>query len=296
MNDQAILTFDATPRPVPLSVRPSLYFGGIVAQMGWFFFGFGMVFVWIFVLNSDIAALWQFSGPIQTVDGSVTATHETSYSEGGDEDTDGTPIYEIAYRFTDETGVMHDGVCYRVGWGPSPGKPVKVEYPAGRPELSRIEHTRRKPFGWFVVFTLIFPVIGLCMAAPRLACGPRISRLLRWGRLGAGDLVDKAITPVTVNNCRVYKLTFEFTDIAGRIHRAATKTHEVERLEDDASELLLYDPMRPGRAVFLDNLPGRAQIDDHGYLIGLGMRGLAVLALPVVSVVAHAVVAWLRLG
>ena len=41
------------PRAIPGVTRRKLLFGGVYNQMGWFFAGFGLIFFWIFGLDSE---------------------------------------------------------------------------------------------------------------------------------------------------------------------------------------------------------------------------------------------------
>ena len=270
---------------------PALYFGGALAQFGLAFGGFGMIFVWVFTLNADIASLWQFSGAVQTVGGYVDRSVETSFSEGGGQGSRGTPVYEIRFRFQHPDGARHNGVCYRTGWNPVPNQAVSVEFPQGEPEFARIVRTRRKPMGLFGLMPVVFPAIGFGMVAGGLVRGRKAHRMLREGRLAAGTLVAKEATNTRVNDQTVYELSFEFLDDQGEEHIASVKTHLTRKLEDDESELLLYDTARPTRAVLLDALPGSPRIDRNGRLRGQLRRGILSMFLPTVVVAGHTIAA-----
>src|SRR5437773_1352912 len=90
----------APPRPVPLLVRLRVLFGGAASQAGWFFFGFGMIFVWAFVCRADLTSWCRFRGALQTATGQVTASSDTGASEGGSKSRRGTPIYKNEFKFT----------------------------------------------------------------------------------------------------------------------------------------------------------------------------------------------------
>ena len=270
---------------------PAMYLGWPLAQFGWAFGGFGLVFVWVFTLNADVASLWQFSGSLETVDGYVERVTETNFSEGGGEHSKGTPVYEIHFRFEYPQGVQQQGVCYRTGWNPSPNEKVDVEFPRDKPETSRIVGTRRKPMGVFGLMPVIFPAIGFAMVIAGLVRGRRAHRLLGKGRLAAGTLVAKEATNTRVNNQTVYKLSFEFLDDRGERHTASARTHRSRKLEDNDSELLLYDENRPNQAVMMDNLPGSPRIDSQGYLRGQPRRAVLCMLLPVIVVVGHTIAA-----
>lgn len=270
---------------------PTLYLGGLLAQFGWVFVGFGLIFVWAFTLNADIASLWQFSGQLETVNGYVEHVSETKISEGGGEHSKGTPVYEIHFRFEYPQGAQQQGVCYRTGWNPSPNEKVDVEFPKDKPDISRIVGTRRKPMGLFGLIPVIFPAIGFAMVMAGLVRGRKAHRLLRDGRLAAGALVAKEATNTRVNNQTVYRLSFEFQDDSGQRHTASARTHRPRTLEDNDSELLLYDENQPSKAVMMDNLPGSPRIDSQGYLRGRSRRAVLCMLLPVIVIVGHTIAA-----
>src|SRR5262245_20404942 len=67
------------PRRVPLSLALVNLFHGF-AQIGWFIFGFGMIFAWAFVGNADFSSL-TFRGEHPRATGHVTRVESTGSSE-----------------------------------------------------------------------------------------------------------------------------------------------------------------------------------------------------------------------
>lgn len=72
MTPDELSRLSSPPRPVPLSTYLRVIFGGVLPQMGWLFFGFGMIFVWPFGGNDLAVALVHFSGPLEYTNGEVT--------------------------------------------------------------------------------------------------------------------------------------------------------------------------------------------------------------------------------
>ena len=286
--------FGSAPRSVPTSVRLRVLFGGFINQFGWLFFGFGMIFFWIFVLNSDLTGWLVFSGELETVEGVVTESRGTGASVGGSDHSEGTPVYANAYRFSYDRE-EHSGVSYATGRKLEAGQSVKIEMPKGDPSRSRIEGMRTALFGPFAAAAAIFPFVGLCFVIFGLRKGRKAIRLLRDGKQAEGTLVSKKATSTRVNKQPVYKLTFEFTADDGRTYQAVAKTHQTEDLEDEAREPLLYDPVDPSYATMLDALPGRPRIDDMGTIHGGSVvKTLLVSIVPAASVVGHGIYACLR--
>jgi hypothetical protein len=283
-------TLAGPPRSVPLAVRLRLLYGGFANQFGWLFFGFGMIFVWVFGFNTDPTALLDFRGDLEEVQGAITRCEDTNASQNDSE------IYAHYYLF-EADGQEYDGVSYSVGRRSSPGDKVTVQFPPDRPARSRIKGMRTALFPIFVLFVVLFPLIGLCFMLAGFRKGRKAVRLLANGEQALGVLKSKEPTGTRINNRRVYKLTFEFMDQMGQTYEATAKTHEPECLQDDAEEPLLYDPIRPTYATMLDHLPGAPRVDDMGQIQTQSpVKSVLVIIVPALSIIGHGLyLAW-RLG
>ena len=270
------------PRPVPLLVRCRVLLGSPVGQIGWFFFGFGMIFFWAFVLNSELPTWASFRGELETARGVVTHVEATKASENH------ARIYANHYSFTGPDRIQYEGVSYSTGTQRHKGDAVIIEFPKGNPATSRIQGMRMGQFGAAVVFVLIFPLVGLGFMLPGLWSGIKANRLLVNGKEALGTLKSKVPTNVKVNKRTVYKLTFEFVAEDGYTYQAVAKSHRPEILEDEAQEPLLYDPSDPRNAVMLDSLPGLPRIDERGQIQTRShLKALLVLILPALTIIGH---------
>ncbi|MCG8433558.1 MAG: DUF3592 domain-containing protein [Gammaproteobacteria bacterium] len=274
------------PRHVPITLRLPVLFGGTVNQIGWFFFGFGMIFFWAFALRADLSML-TFRGEIAQTPGIVTGSEKTNASEGGTEHSDGTPIYANYFRY-EAGGVQYESVSYATGRRLSTGQQINVEYLLAAPKTARISGMRQNLFGPFAVFVVIFPVIGLAFIFPGLLKGIKALRLLRGGIGTTGKLKSKIATSVRINERPVFRMRFEFNTREGRQVAMTVKTHTPELLEDDEQERILYDAHNPNYAITLDHLPGNPEIDAFGRLRGRGfLKTLATLFIPLVTITGH---------
>jgi hypothetical protein len=269
------------PRTVPLSTKLVVLFGGTFSGFGWLFFGFGMVFVWIFAGKGDYTSAFIMRGNLESAPAVVTGVRNTRFSEGGSKHSRGTPIYAYHYKFQRE-GIDYQGTSYRLGQGNGrEGDETTVEFPAGKPRYSRIKGMRRAMFGPVVAMVLLFPAVGLTLVVPSVFQGWRNLRLLKDGETAQGTLITKEPTNVKVNNRTVYKLTFEFSDQSGQTRQAIAKTYLPEKLEANRSELLFYDPNNPSAATLLDNLPGKQALTERGEIQPCGFgAGLRAVLLP----------------
>ena len=279
------LQFTPPPRRVPLSITALNVLNGI-AQIGWFVFGFGRIFFWVFVGNADLSIV-TFRGAIERTTGKVVEVKETGASEND------TPVVANHYEYS-VAGQRLTGTSYTTGSRPSVGDPVTVEYKPDNPARSRIEGMRRGQFGPFVFLVTIFPLIGFLMMYFSMKGGFKRSRLLRNGVFTTGTLVDKEPTNMTVNDRRVYELTFEFTARDGRKCEAKARTTDTARLEDEASEPLLYDPENPSEAFLLDELPGRPELSGVGEFAPRPLAAFLALIVPGIVVGAHAILFYFK--
>jgi hypothetical protein len=250
-----------------------------------------MIFVWAFTLNADLTSWYHFHfrGRLETVEGTVLRSKKTSFSTGGSEHSDGTPIYANHYSFVGPGEVEYEGVSYRTSRELKKGRKVTVEYPPGEPQVSRIKGMWRRPVGPFGLMPVIFPFVGLCLTTVGLRKGISGNRLLTIGRQTTGRLKSKIRTGTKIDDRNVFKLTFEFTTPDGTGHEAIGKTHKPKQLEDEAEEPLLYDPIRPSYAVMLDALPGTPRIDENGNIrAGSARAALLCLAIPAATILGHA--------
>ena len=284
-------TIEAAQRPqrsIPLPILVRVLFGGMVSQMGWLFLGFGLIFVWVFVVHVDFSGLLRSVTRQVETRGQVIDVEETNLSEGGDDDAPGTPIYRIAYAFAGPGGRRFEGASYTVGTDLEPGDLVRVEYAASNPESSHILGLRQAPLPPAGLFVVVFPLIGLAMVVYSLMEGIKGIQLLRGGELAQATLISAEPTSMSVNNRPVIRLTFDFTDSDGGLHEVISRTTQPELLQDQKTETVLYDPRNPDDAVLLDSLPGSPRLTQEGSLEMEASQSSYLLAIiPAVTVLGH---------
>lgn len=264
------------PRPIPLSVRSRVLFGGMLNQFSWLWLAFSMFFVMLFIDSTTIKGLLFSFATLETAPGTVLSVEETNFSENE------RSVYAIHYTFRiEQLEAEYAGVSYTTGYSSfGAGQMVAVEYQTNQPANSRIRGTRVSAFGPLVLFVLIFPLIGVLLLVGGVRLGIRGLRLLQIGSEAQGTLIDKQPTSTRINEQMVYKLTFNFADASGMRYQTSAKTHLPYTLEDEATERVLYDPRNPHYAVLLDNLPGRPEVDMFGRILpsSLLAAGLVLVA------------------
>ncbi len=101
---------------------------------------------------------------------------------------------------------------------------------------SRIKGMRRKIFSPFVMFVLIFPLVGLTFILFGLKRSIRALRLLKHGVMTKGVLISKTRTNTKVNGRVVYKMTFRYMDDQGTEYIREERTHDPYFLKDQKEE------------------------------------------------------------
>jgi hypothetical protein len=274
------------PRRLSPALMLQTVFGGVLQQMGWIFFGFGMVFVWAFAGQAEIA--WSpRAGALGQTQAQVLGIVETGAS------INETQVYGTRYRYS-VGGRDFENVSYATGHHLREGDTTTVEYSLAQPQMSRIEGMRSAVFGPLVLFVLIFPAIGLAFVIGAVPGRLRQLQLLRHGLPAFGRLVDKSPTNVRINNQPVYSLRFEFKAQDGRTGVAEARTHMPETLEDEEQEAVLYDPRDLTRAIVFDGATGRPGVAPDGNLHGHVGAALARLLLPILALGGHGYWVWLQ--
>lgn len=267
------------PRSIPLFLTIQSLFGGLLQQIGWGLFAFGMIFVLLFGAGANLSKALAFQSELGQVQGTVLSWRETN--------TEVNERTVVAYQFEYSVdGTKYTGESFTSTTGFDEGESVTVEYPLNEPGISRIRGTgvgSTPP--WILLLVGIFPAIGLAMGAAGFRSGLEGRNLLVRGLLGHGTLISGEPTAATVNEHPVYALTFEFeASSTGRKHTVVAKNHDTSALEDEEQERILYLPSDPDTAVVFDNLPGKADIDSRGAVVGGSFRGaVGSLILPLVG-------------
>lgn len=248
--------------PAPRTLRSTLLvrvlFGGFLSQFGWLFVAFGMAFVWVFDAGAGFVEALQFRRDAVVLEGSVTGWRSTSFS------INEVRVYETSFSFRMPDGRTHSGASFETGSWVEAGETVSIEVVDGDPPVSRIVGMRASQGGLAVSFIFVFPLVGAVLASFGLLRGLKARRLMMTGELTRGVLKTTETTNTQVNSQSVLKLTFEFDVPEGGTFQAVAKTHQPDRLKDEARELIVYDPRNPTSAKLLDELPCQPRVTERG--------------------------------
>jgi hypothetical protein len=236
------------PRNVPVSLAIANLFGG-AAQLGWFLFGFGMIFFWSFVAHADYSFFTEWGEHVQT-NGTVRGIEPTAASVNRRRVMAHYYEYSVAGRPFKGTSYASEGTLER-------GAVVAVEYLKSNPQRSRIAGMRSEMFGPGVALITIFPLIGLAIVVFSMRWGAGRNALLRNGNVATTQQTKAAVDS-------------RLSSIAGMLNAPGSRIQDSEKIG-------LHDPQRPQLAYVLSP----SEIDENGELRGALVQAIRALVIPV---------------
>lgn len=276
------------PRYLDAFSQAAIQFGGMLQQFGWGFFAFGMIFFWIFVGNSEAFYLFERRANWVETQGKVTELSSTNFSENESVVLRNTFTFIHDYR-------EYEGKAFTLESKFREGEAVWVLYDPDDPTRSMIKGARRAPFGYSVLFVLLFPLIGAGFIVYQFWQNQQFIKLLKLGVFSLAKQANKEPTngSVTINGVRypIYKYTFEFM-VEEEPVQAICQTHRTELVEGEDREIVLYDPLNPSYNMVYDVVPNVPEIDADGYLKPVSWQKIWVFLLPVLTILINAI-GWL---
>jgi hypothetical protein len=263
---------------VPWIVALRAVLGG-PTQVGAIFLLIGAPIFWMGVWNADVPSLWRFRGELATTPGIVLASRDTHVAQGK---RGRHEVFACDYEFHVE-GETRRGTSY--GNETHAAQAVKIEFRRDDPTISRVQGMRAAPLDAFVAFTGILPLFGVLVLAGGIWSGLSAVRLLREGVVTRARPVAKE--EKRVNRRRVFKLTFRFLDDSGVERTHIAETVDPKPVTDEHEELLVYDPLRPERALLVDAIPGSPRFGEMGDVEPASVLTPALLILPALAVTAN---------
>lgn len=244
------------PRDVPRNIARRKASGSALAAVipfGLFFIAFGSIFVWIFFpwnLPAEISLSWLGS---ESTRGQVVATEGTNMS------VNDRQVYRVRYRFRTLEGQEKSGASYFSQSVPEVGDELPIHYRGRHPDWNRAEQGTIDPFGWFGLFTILFPAIGLIMIGFMIRSRRRWLRLLREGQFAMARVRDLNPTGTVVMGETIYRVTLDFEgDQATEATEANVRGDDVRlSREYQASNepiAVLFDPADRRRLTFPESL------------------------------------------
>lgn len=271
------------PRSVPLLLRVHACFGGTVSWIGWGFVLLGLIIAGGLGLGADVATPLALSQGATLQDTTLSGVAQTSFSTGGDEYTEGEPVYAYVFEYPVD-GETYSNTSYVSGRVADEGDTVTIEVAVSAPDKARIVGMRASPFGPWALLAFLGPLAGVPFVVWSVGRGLRANHLLAHGLVTAGRLLEKKATATQVNKRRVFAYVFEYRDTRDRRHRVTLRTSLTWRVEDDVEEPVVFDPSAPERAMLVDALPGHPGIEpDGGFTVEQPVAAVLSMLLPTLT-------------
>ena len=270
------------PRRLDVITQAILLIGDMASQTGWFLVALGSVFFWMVAVHSE-ARLWleERNADWHSKPGFIIAADSTKAYENGKR------IWKYRHSFGLD-GQRFFGHSYSVGKKFDARQTVYIQYDVANPNKNFITGLRRNEFSSKSDWFLLVPLFGLLLLLLPLRHNLRVIKLLKIGHFTRGRLTNKYATGETVKKGGTvlpeFRYSFEF-EHNGTKHLAHCRTYETEKVEDEETEIILFDRFRPHFNLVYDAVPNVPHIDEEGKMLPLrGLKGW-VLFLPIFTVV-----------
>jgi len=236
-------------RDLPLLLKVQVISGGVMGIVGLAFLIFSIFFI---VIMGYFAAFNDFfiSSNSPVTEGIVTSAENTSSS------VNDQAVVKYSFTFnTAKTGEI-TGSCFSEKASYTIGQNVTIQYSDNNPQIAVIKGTRTGEMPVPILLIMVpFFLIGSILSYFAIRNGLRNLQLITDGVLTKGKFLRRESTNVMINDRPVYKMFFSFKTPDGRSFEMFSKTHQPERLTDEAEEMLIYNPSTPEKAVAVDSLP-----------------------------------------
>ncbi|MEO1259154.1 MAG: hypothetical protein AAFZ15_10175 [Bacteroidota bacterium] len=276
------------PRRLTMVTQAILFFGDMATQVGWFLVAIGSVFFWTIAIHSE-ARLWFEDMKLdwQSTSGFIVSADSTNTVEGAER------IWKYAHSFGLD-GQRYLGESYSVGKKFDARQRAYIRYDVNDPDRNYIVGLRRHEFSSKADWFLLVPLFGLLLLILPVQYNLKVIRLLKIGDFTRGKLVNKYATGETIKKGGtvmpefVYSFEFEHQGVK---YLANCVTHETSKVEDEETEIVLYNRYEPTSNLVYDAVQNVPHINAAGEMEPLGGLHGWVLFLPVFTVMLNLVYA-----
>ena len=214
-------------RNIPLRAALNILVGD-THFVGWFFIFFtGVIcYIYSYQLEQTDFSFIDYWGEIEEVEG--TLTNVGYYETMEHEDSSGKEVeldyYAYGYHFVASNGLAYEDVSIGKRSTLAKGSKLTIEYPVGKPHLSRIKGMRRELYDFGnLVFLTIPGLIGLGILIPGLIRGFGARRLLKRGHVETARLVSRE--EFKRKGKPVYRYIFSFQDEGGQEYQISEEAN-----------------------------------------------------------------------
>lgn len=248
------------PRSIPPLLALSLIFDKMCIA-GAAVMSFGLLFFWIFFHPLAVMQDFELDSKGVKTKGTVTQCVETNY-EVNERD-----VFRIDFEFNSSRG-KENGFAFSTDGSMEGGREVTVQYLENDPSISRIKGTRKDPIGWVGAITIIFPLAGVLVFIGGINKGLKTVSLMKEGILTDAEVIDVRSPPRSGDSDAsvLAEVVLKYTDDRGGEHTFTHQTSDIVNVGDEARELILFNPLNPGKAFPIDEFYNKIKIDNRGEL------------------------------
>ncbi len=252
-------TLNSPPRPLSTTTYISVLLGGLPIHIISIVFWISTLLLVQITLNSELIhslTAWE-----QT-EGVLIDIIELDTDEDEDRLFEYTASYIVkgeSYHTTSLGGVqpyLVNGVSL-----------VAIEYKADNPSIARLKNTHLEYHSTAAgIIVLIIFLIDFILLSFFLIKRNKLIYLLEKGNATRGVLTKSMATNTSINEETVYAYEFTFHH-NGKKFKAKGNTHHYNRVENEDSELILYQEENPKNAIIYDIYSFFPSINNHGEII-----------------------------
>lgn len=239
-------------RKIPSLFWFKLFASGSGVEIGWFFFGLSITFVWGIKAHLSVYEMIAFQFAKEVTNGVLVEIKESNVT------VDDTKIMKVHFRY-EVAGNMYEGHSY-LPYSPKPQTPLTIEYLAASPRHARIEGGSFSPAGYSGNWVLLFPGLSLLPLLIHLIRMLRRYSVMKRGLVAPAKLVRAEDTGWEVNDSALMRCRFVFSDSAGREHVHFRRLQLIILRQNADDWYIVYLPNKPSVAFLVVDLPG-AQLD-----------------------------------
>ena len=187
MNAEDLSRLQPPPRDIPLEVRVLVRLARVEGAM--FFVILGALLGWAVVPNTDWRA-FLFLSATEGTRGVVVNAEERGFQESK------KTVWRVHFEF-DRGGKRETGNSHFVGTRPRIGEEVVIEWPRGRPHLTRIADARTAPLHRGALAILFLPLFALMMTQAAWKMASPVIQGMRDGVPSAKEKESGLVNPAT---------------------------------------------------------------------------------------------------
>lgn len=272
------------PRELSSSSKRSILFSGTLLMVGCIVFWATLIFCALLLPNAGLEYLFTFDGSWINTEGIITGWDYTGSS------VNDYPVYQYWFEYS-VNDISYSGTSFSTHLLvlQEVDTPCNVQYKSGNISRAIIMDTDESIYGLLALLTLLLPIGGLLLISRDFKTNRKLLRLLTHGIFTRGKMMSYESTNVYINEENVYKYVFTF-DADGKSYRATTKTHLHSNVEDEAYELIVYNPENPDDNFVYDGYDSFPTLNEAESSLELNNSSRMIFIITVIGIIINWIV------